>query len=149
MKTITYRELLNLIYDGETPERIIYENNGIEYQRTRNDYVSFDGEYLSNVISTDLLVLEMACDDCITIYDDILDNKEKEYLSNIIKPFRNKITTIERRKNKEWERIVINYKDYDDTENMSSFMSLPMFEVGTMYKGMKLNKRYTLEELGL
>lgn len=74
----------------------------------------------------------------------ILDKKEKEYLSNVIKPFRNKVSYIYKQKNHcgkmEWIGIEI--------ENDLS-LEFPSFEIGTMYKGMELDKEYTLEDLGL
>lgn len=76
----------------------------------------------------------------------ILNDAEKKYLSAVIKPFRNrvdyicKVNTPERY---EAERIDIGFTDE------SIDMALPIFESGTMYKGMDLGKEYTLEELGL
>ena len=76
---------------------------------------------------------------------EILDEKEKEYLSNVIKPFKNKIKNIEKRISYGdglEEFIVIHVKnDYS--------IDLPNFKKNTMYKNMKINKQYTLEELGL
>ena len=75
----------------------------------------------------------------------ILTDKEKAYLSAVIKPFREDIEYIEKFKSnyvgKEFIYIVM--KKDDD------YCKLPRFFKGTMYKGMELNKRYTLEELGL
>lgn len=73
---------------------------------------------------------------------EILDEKEKEYLSAVIKPFKSRAAYIKKRpfyREEEWIDIrVVN-------ENIA----LPTFEKDTMYKGMELNKEYTLEELGL
>lgn len=76
---------------------------------------------------------------------EILDEKEKEYLNNVIKPFREKVTYIQKDSNrfnrlKEFIRIGIK----NDAE-----ITLPYFEIDTMYKGMKIYKKYTLSELGL
>ena len=73
----------------------------------------------------------------------ILDDAEKRYLSAVIKPFRNRVeriykTSIDRDK----EYICIEL-DNNDTS------LLPNFKENTMYKGMKVGKGYTLEELGL
>ena len=73
---------------------------------------------------------------------EILDEKEKEYLSAVIKPFRNRVKYIKKvsfNSEKEFIRI--------DLEG--DYISLPNFEKNTMYKGMELSKEYTLEELGL
>lgn len=73
----------------------------------------------------------------------ILDDVEKEYLSNVIKPFRNRIKYIKK----------IQSANYGEFINLtffnSDFMLFPHFEKGTMYKGMEPDKKYTLEELGL
>ena len=78
----------------------------------------------------------------------ILDKEEKEYLSAVIRPFRKRIYTIKKCKYKESLNYICiavcgipSYK--------VELLILPNFEEGTMYKGMELNKVYTLEELGL
>ena len=81
-----------------------------------------------------------------TIYkrkEPILDDKEKEYLGNVIRPFRNEVIYIVKKiyNHREKEYIAINLKN--DT------IFLPNFKENTMYKNMKINKEYTLEELGL
>jgi hypothetical protein len=75
---------------------------------------------------------------------DILTDKEKAYLSAVIKPFRKDI------------KYVVKFKRYSDekeyiymTIKRDDYCTLPVFEKGKMYKGMELDKRYTLEELGL
>lgn len=73
---------------------------------------------------------------------EILDEKEKEYLSNVIRPFRNKVTFIQKYGNISKEFIKIGIKDDTST-------NFPLFEKGTMYKGMETSKKYTLSELGL
>ena len=73
----------------------------------------------------------------------ILDEKEKAYLSAVIKPFRNDVEYIEKRifsTGAEYIRICLTE---DETVNF------PNFKRGTMYKGMETSKIYTLEELGL
>lgn len=72
---------------------------------------------------------------------DILSDKEKEYLSAVIKPFRNEILIIEKAYFKEDEWLYF-------TMNRGNF-TLPYFKMGTMYKGMEEGREYTLEELGL
>ena len=74
----------------------------------------------------------------------ILDKEEKEYLSAVIKPFRDRITYISKEQTlgETKERIIIKYDN-------DSRMALPFFEKGKEYMGMKIDKEYTLEELGL
>ena len=74
----------------------------------------------------------------------ILDKKEKEYLAAVIKPFRKDIKYITKKD------FVIKAKEYllIKMHDLST-AGLPLFEKETMYKGMEVNREYTLEELGL
>lgn len=73
--------------------------------------------------------------------EEILDETEKRYLSNVIKPFRDKVKAIKKISySREFIRIYIK----EDKP-----IILPYFEKGIIYKGMKENKEYTLKELGL
>lgn len=74
---------------------------------------------------------------------DILTDKEKAYLSAVIKPFRDRVEYIEKRCFVSGtEYILISLQN-------NKTLSFPTFKTGTMYKGMKSRKKYTLEELGL
>ena len=72
----------------------------------------------------------------------ILDEKEKEYLSYVIMPFRHRIEYI--RKFKSGIILCISIKMIDN-----DFMYFPNFVNPNMYKGMQLDTKYTLKELGL
>ena len=76
--------------------------------------------------------------------ESILDDVEKEYLSAVIKPFRKKISCIRKSKDprKRKNYIKIEFCDGDR-------MFFPNLANDAMYKEMKLDKNYTLEELGL
>lgn len=74
----------------------------------------------------------------------ILDDVENAYLSAVIKPFRGDVEYIEK-----INHSCLNDKQYLRIELPGDYCTLPLFEKGTMYKGMEVNKRYTLEELGL
>lgn len=78
----------------------------------------------------------------------ILNEKEKEYLSAVIKPFRNRVFYIRKYYFSSDEFIEICVNHYQVTDDYLSF-ELPLFKKGTMYKCMQIGKRYTLEELGL
>lgn len=71
----------------------------------------------------------------------ILDEVEKRYLSNVIKPFRDRVKCILKDENFGKEFIYIILEDDE--------FSLPFFEPNTMYKGMESYKQYSLEDLGL
>lgn len=80
----------------------------------------------------------------------ILTEKEKEYLSAVIKPFRDRILNIYKFELSGYEGIGIELK-FPKVENRVDVdaMTLPSFEIGTMYKGMELAREYSLEELEL
>jgi hypothetical protein len=72
----------------------------------------------------------------------VLDDIEKKYLSDVIRPFRDKVTGIKKSCNGDNYYICI----YVGNE----FITLPDFkEKSGMYKGMIPRNLYTLEELGL
>lgn len=84
------------------------------------------------------------------VEEEKLDNVEKRYIKDFIRPFRDDITYIKKvamlfytRQPKEQIKIVY-YKNGTRGEIL-----LPPFPEKSMYKGMKLNKEYTLEELGI
>ena len=78
----------------------------------------------------------------------ILDEAEKKYLSAVIKPFRKHIITIRKIQNYNYEFIEIVI--YSTVEGAScEVISFPNFNKGKMYKGIKINKEYTLEQLEL
>lgn len=71
----------------------------------------------------------------------ILDEAEKRYLAYVIRPFRDKVRCITKCSNgREWIVIEI----INDVK-----INFPYFEKGSMYRGMELERKYTLEELGL
>lgn len=72
----------------------------------------------------------------------ILDDVEREYLSNVIKPFRDKVSCITKDVNYKTARIRIAYRDGSST-------CLPWFPKEKMYVNMLRNTYYSLEELGL
>ena len=81
------------------------------------------------------------------VHPQILDDAERKYLSAVISPFRDRVKHICRvwyiTSSGEYQRIYITLSD--DSYNID----LPFFKKETMYKGMKIGKAYTLEELGL
>lgn len=74
----------------------------------------------------------------------VLTDEEKEYLKAFLKPFRKTVKYI-----KMIEHL------YDNTQVCleilcgGALVYLPPFEPNTMYKGMKMDREYTLEELGI
>ena len=80
----------------------------------------------------------------IELIEEILDEKEKEYLSNIVKPFRDRVKHIQKLQSSTDKREYIEIKIRHDSD-----INLPYFNENTMYKEMELGKEYTLEELGI
>lgn len=76
----------------------------------------------------------------------ILDDVEREYLKTVFKPFASRIKYVK----KEQCNAIWGDKEYinvlmADPEGDNAY--LPVFKLGTMYKGMEPNKAYTLDEL--
>lgn len=78
----------------------------------------------------------------------ILDEVEKEYLSNIIKPFKDRVISIEMRQVFNNNYIVIALQNKFQKGYEESIV-LPEFEKDTMYKNMEVNRKYKLKELDL
>lgn len=79
---------------------------------------------------------------CEEYKEPILDDVEREYLSAVIKPFRKKISYIIKIEDLRKKYIKIVLCNCDS-------MYFPYLANDEMYKGMKLERNYTLEELGL
>ena len=102
-----------------------------------------NGEYAHNCCNN--------CDEC---YDScirwlakefkepVLDEVERKYLSDVIKPFGHRVSYIVKRLNGSGYYIAIILNNFD-------VMNLPYFTRNTMYKGMTVGREYKLKELGL
>lgn len=77
--------------------------------------------------------------------EEILDETEKRYLASVIKPFKNKIKTIEKTI-KIGDSSLCYLKMLLKNNDMAN---LPNFKENSMYKGMEPNREYSLKELGL
>lgn len=85
----------------------------------------------------------------------ILDAEEREYLSNVIKPFRDRVNLVRKSNSKladntYYEVIEISIKSLIPGWK-NEVILLPAFHRCNrgMYKNMEIGKEYTLEELGL
>ena len=81
------------------------------------------------------------------VHPQILDDAEKRYLENVIRPFRDKASFIMKHHEslRELEQIIIGYKSNLLDDNDRSYFGLPPFKSG----GMESDLKYSLEELGL
>lgn len=75
-----------------------------------------------------------------------LTDEEREYLSAVIKPFRDKVNFIKKRS---FMSLTNGVKEYIDIDLKRDDIDLPLYEEGKYYQGLKLEREYTLEELGL
>lgn len=75
----------------------------------------------------------------------ILTEQERNYLSSVVRPFREKILHISKLSSKDGESICIDIR-YDWEEDS---IMLPKFAAGTLYKGMEIGKEYSIKELSL
>ena len=75
----------------------------------------------------------------------ILDEAERKYLSGVIRPFRDSVKDIVKRKSydSEYEEYIIIHCGKFEA------IVFPYFKEGTMYKNMVINKEYSLEDLNL
>ena len=126
---------------------------GEEFKIKGDDYSHFDKyrlteerlEFFANGnwhdVSSTLVCLLNGQAKVVKIPKPILTEKEREYLAAVIKPFREEFMYLVKSQKGEYEYLVIHLK--------CDFISLPDFKIGSMYKGLEVNKRYTLKELGL
>ena len=77
----------------------------------------------------------------------ILTEEEKEYLSYVTRPFKDKVESIHKGRKYFYgtDSECIEIKFYD----CGAIMCFPPFKQNSMYKGMEIDKEYTMEELGL
>jgi hypothetical protein len=79
----------------------------------------------------------------------VLNETEKAYLSAVIKPFKANVTGICKINICRGFYCIRIYAKSISSELRIEVIDLPLFETGTMYKGMETDKHYSLEELGL
>lgn len=131
------KKLHMFIYEVEKESYRIFIYETLENNENKLLYENKKPVFLSKLIKIFTNWLEKEYE------PDILDKTEKEYLSAVMKPFREDIKYIEKRffvLNSEY--IMICFRNHET-------LSFPTFKTGKMYKGMERNKEYTLEELGL
>lgn len=120
-----------LIQDIKTKQVYIIDEEGIELvKENKTFFKKLPNNYTGTIEVENGYIVEK----------EILDEKEKEYLSAVIRPFKDRIEFIAKRRM---------FDDYICIGLNNEAMSLPYFKKGTMYKGMESYKKYTLKELGL
>lgn len=121
-------------------DKDILENSG--YVRNILELNNFKSRILGKIIKIEEPEYQ-------TVYEskpEILDEVEKRYLRGVIRPFKENVRFITKR------RYWIDSTEYNDISiciRNNSNIILPKFIANKMYKGMEMEKTYTLEELGL
>lgn len=75
--------------------------------------------------------------------EEILDEVEKKYLADVVRPFRSKVRSVYKMAS------ICSNKEFINIQLRDENFILPYFKKGTMYKEMQTGKRYTLEKLGI
>lgn len=82
----------------------------------------------------------------------ILDEVEKRYLESVLRPFKDRVIYICKVCSNYFENDTIYIRiclDHCEDAEYKEIFRLPCFHENEMYKGMKLDKHYILNELGL
>ena len=112
-------------------ERMIHDITGFNYCGSACDYCTPCAEYVYKWLLSEYK-------------EPILDDVESEYLSAVIRPFRNHVTSVRKWFNGTDYQIIISL------DNADNLCQLPRFPLSSeMYKGMDSKKWYSLQELGL
>lgn len=75
----------------------------------------------------------------------ILDDIEKRYLKGVIRPFRDDVESICKCETYNGKKEYLTISFFSTVSDMY----FPDYPIGTMYKGMVLNRKYSIEELDL
>lgn len=124
--------------------KVIFFNKDISHQRTLYVFDNLDKNF-KYTINDDVSIVKVERPiKYETVFErkkEILDEAEKKYLADVIRPFRKHIMFISKTGFDGEEFLKIDFK-----RPVNSF-SLPFFKKNSMYKGMKVDQKYTLEEL--
>ena len=142
-KKITFYELLTMMKNGTAPDRVIYD--GEAYYKVLSWYNKGSEYDLNHSLSRKFNMFGMIEGEKIEYDDNILTEKEKAYLSAVLKPFKNHTLTITKEDATDGYNIIVMAGDEE-----SQYYYFPMFPYeSNMYKGMEVDKKYTPSELGL
>ena len=148
-KRMNYMEQVAQMLGVELNEEFIIRNEGDKCRLTERGLEYLYEPYKKWVTCFFLNKILNGTFEIVKISKPILDDKEKEYLSHIIKPFKEKIMFIRKSEYGEHKEYIDICYCEDEGTKYTYGIEFPSFKKGTMYKGMELDKQYTLEELGL
>ena len=129
----------------ELDEEFRIKNSNFRYKLSKDGFMFWSDYNQDWFYISKLEQLLIGYCEIIKLPKPILDEKEKEYLSNVIKQFRNQVVSISKKLGDYGEFIDIEIKEAEYSDGIY----LPYFKPNSMYKGMKLYKDYTLKELEL
>ena len=143
---MNYMKQIAKMLDVEINEEFKIEghDDNLKFKFTENRFLQSYGDVYGWVDSISIMTVLEGRAKIIKLPKPILTDEEKEYLSYVIKPFREDVLKISKFKSK-----VLKNKEVIGFETPNGFMIFPPFEKDKMYKNMELNKAYTLDDLGL
>ena len=119
---------------------------------SKGDYVTLkDNKVVSQSgLSSGVCIEDFSTDWWKEYKEPVLNEKEKEYLSAVIKPFRDRITYIAKvEEDIHWFYWIMIRVDIGFLNDYYDLCLPPFEETSSMYKNMEVGKEYTLKELGL
>lgn len=143
---MNYMEQIARMLNVEIDEEFKIEgyDDYLKFKFTENRFLQSCGDVYGWIDSISIMTVLEGRAKIIKLPKPILTDEEKEYLSYVIKPFREDVLKISKFKSK-----VLKNKEVIGFETPNGFMIFPPFEKDKMYKNMELNKAYTLDDLGL
>lgn len=142
-KKITFYELLTMMKNGNAPDKVIY--NGEAYYKVLSWYNKGSEYDLNHSFSRTFNMFGMIEEEKIEYDDNILTEKEKAYLSAVLKPFKEHKMIISKDDAIDGYNIVITAGDVE-----KEYHYFPVFPYESeMYKGMEVDREYTPSELEL
>lgn len=140
---MTFEEALKALKEGKKVRKKTWDTGW---------YVKLSGERIVNKNGgCDFIsIADLSEDNWEEYKEPVLTDKEKEYLSAVIKPFRDRITYIAKvEEDIHWFYWIMIRVDIGFLNDYYDFCLPPFEETSDMYKNMEVGKEYTLEELGL
>lgn len=141
---MTFEEMLKALMNGKKIRKKAWDR-GIYRMRG-------DGKYIIDQEGNESAILidgSFDADVWEEYKEEVLDEKEKKYLSAVIKPFRNRVINICKLELISCNQFIHMEVKRCDEDTKYEYINLPFFKKDTMYKNMKVGKDYTLKELGL
>ena len=149
VKTNKWVSMKDALLNCPIGSKVFLYNKEVLVKHTYNIFVDRFGLRINVETLLNEIITEIQIPDYTTIVKpkvEVLDKVEKKYLNAVIAPFRSKVVFIKKEVDSlDYEYLSIKINDIW----FEHIISFPNFEAGTMYKGMKLKKEYTLEELEL